>query len=115
MVVNRRAPLEIYQNATRETGNWLLLDVAQPGPNPDAIGAWVEIEAGNRSWTRELTIGGGHASGKQALQHFGLGGELKARLRVQWPDGETSDWYQVGVNRILRLTNSNGAVAIEQL
>lgn len=115
VVVNRRAPVEIYQNATPDTGNWLLLDIMQPGVNPDAIGGWIEVEAGNRRWSREITIGGGHAGGAQSLMHFGLGGAQRVRLRVQWPDGSVTGWQDIGVNKILRLTRQSNTFVIEPL
>ena len=46
---------------------------AKPAPNRDAIGAWVEVKAGDRRSQRELTVGGGHASGQLGWMHFGLG------------------------------------------
>ncbi|MEO0362489.1 MAG: VCBS repeat-containing protein, partial [Pseudomonadota bacterium] len=61
-VVNRRAPMEIYQNAT-EGGAWLAVEPAQPGPNAAALGAWIEVEAGGVVRAQEVVVGGGHAGG----------------------------------------------------
>ncbi len=115
VVVNRRAPLEIYQNITENTGNWLLLEVEQPAPNRAAIGGWIEVESAGRSWFRELTIGGGHASGSAALNHFGLGSAEEVRLRLVWPGGEVSPWQSVATNQILRLARSGDGLKIEKL
>ena len=60
----------------------------QPAPNRDAIGAWIEVRAGDRTIERELTVGGGHASGQLGPIHFGLGEADRAEVRVTWPDGE---------------------------
>jgi hypothetical protein len=99
VVVNRRAPMEIYQNVTAHAGNWLLLSVGQGAPNVDAVGAIIEVETQAGLQTREITVGGGHASGTAGLHHFGLGEAREARLRVIWPGGTASDWRTVRANQ----------------
>lgn len=98
VVVNRSAPMEIYQNVTPDTGGWLLVDVLQTGPNRDAVGAWIEVEAGGVTQHREITVGGGHVSGWLGPQHFGLGAAETARVRVIWPGGEVGAWRDVDAN-----------------
>lgn len=105
-VVNRRAPMEIYQNTTASPGHWLSLVVHQPAPNTNAIGAWIEIEAGGRTMVRELTVGGGHASGALGPQHFGLGAVETGKLRIIWPDSSTSAWHPFTADAPLRVTRS---------
>ncbi|QEW21051.1 ASPIC and UnbV [Marinibacterium anthonyi] len=100
-VVNRRAPLEVFANAT-EAGNWLLVQVAGRGRNTGAVGAVIEVRTGDSVQTREITVGGGHAGGHAGLQHFGLGTAEAAELRMIWPDGGTTPWQEVPANRILR-------------
>ena len=60
-VVNRRAPLEIYQNISPKTGNWIGIELYQNGANLQAIGAWIEVRTATRTYSREVTVGGGHA------------------------------------------------------
>lgn len=99
IVVNRRAPLEVHENASPNTGNWLMIDVQQNGSNLNAIGATLESRFEDRLHTREITIGGGHAGGSALPQHFGLGGAEQAQVRVIWPDGEASEWRTIAVNQ----------------
>jgi hypothetical protein len=94
VVVNRRDPLEVWQNATQGAGNWLALDLRQPGPNRNAIGAVVELRAGTLVQTQEATVGGGHGGGQAGPLHFGLGPASEADLRVIWPDGTVSRWHR---------------------
>ncbi len=115
VVVNRNAPLRVYQNTTAGAGHWLLLDIRQPAPNVNAIGAFIEITDGTRRWTRELTVGGGHASGSAAMQHFGLGAAATVQIRVRWPDGTTSDWQTLETNRIMRVMPDRNRLAITPL
>ncbi len=110
IVVNRRAPLEIWENTTENTGNWLAADPRQSGTNSRAVGAFVELRMpSGRVLTREITVGGGHASGSAVPLHFGLGDAERAGMRVIWPDGEVSDWVEVDVNATLRVMAGEGA------
>ena len=99
-VVNRRANMEVFANVT-ERGNWLLVQVEGQGPNKGAVGAVVEVKSGETVQTREVTVGGGHASGHAGLHHFGLGEATTAEIRVIWPDGTTTPWQTAQANRIL--------------
>jgi hypothetical protein len=80
-------------------GNWVAVRLEQPGPNRDAIGSWIEVRIGDRTVQREVTIGGGHASGELGWIHFGLGDAPGAAIRVEWPDGQTGPWLELPANR----------------
>jgi enediyne biosynthesis protein E4 len=82
-----------------QMGNWLAIQPIQPGPNRDAIGAWIEVKVGDTTMRRELTIGGGHAGGQLGPSHFGLGSAAAAQVRVLWPDGEVGPWIHVTANQ----------------
>ena len=92
-------------------GHWLAVDVDQDAANRRAVGAWVTVKAGDRQTERELTVGGGHASGDAVPVHFGLGGATQAEVRVTWPDGEIGPWLPAGADRIV--TVRRGASAVE--
>lgn len=102
-VVNRHVPLELYQNVSSDTGNWLQIDVRQEDINGFAVGAFVEVRADGRLWTQEITVGGGHAGGVSGPVHFGLGAVDTVELRVIWPDGSASDWQTQPVNQRLAI------------
>ena len=76
-------------------GHWLAVRPVDAGRNRDAIGGWIEVRAGNATYTRELTVGGGHVSGQLVPWHFGLGSATRAEVRVLWPDGEQGAWLPV--------------------
>ena len=113
VVMNRRAPMEVWQNTTPGTGHWLALDLRQPGANRRAIGAFVELRLPDgRVMTRELTSGGGHASGTLGPVHFGLGGAESAEIRVTWPDHQVSDWTAAPVDRRLRIDRAGTGMTL---
>lgn len=113
VVINRRAPMEIWQNATKQTGNWAAIDLRQPGPNARAVGAWVELRSGGQVRTQEITVGGGHASGHATPVHFGLGTATQAELRVIWPDGATSAWVPLPTGRVVAAMRDGDALRLE--
>jgi len=115
VVVNRRAPLEIYQNVSPDAGNWLALSLKQTAPNVNAVGAWVEVRSGATLWAREVTTGGGHASGDMGLIHFGLGETQSVDLRVIWPDGTLSDWANLSPNRGILITRNGDKATLNSL
>ena len=110
LVVNRKANVEVWRNLGRGTarrpvpmGNWLQLKLLQDGGNRNAVGARVEVRVGARTLSRELVVGGGHASGAAGWIHFGVGTAERVRVRIQWRDGEWSDWYQLYANQFARI------------
>jgi hypothetical protein len=98
VVVHRRQKVALYRNVGSGTadepepmGHWLALRLQQDGANRDAIGAWVEVRAGDRVQRREITVGGGHAGGQLGWTHFGLDDATEATVTVTWPDGEVGE------------------------
>ncbi|KQI73284.1 hypothetical protein AN191_03020 [Loktanella sp. 5RATIMAR09] len=102
VVVNRRAPMELYRNVTPDTGNWLEIALTQSGGNVNAVGATVVVHADGIRQSQQLTIGGGHGGGKAAPLHFGLGAAENANVTVIWPDGQETS-HQADANQRLRL------------
>lgn len=102
IVVNRGAPMEVFQNQTTG-GNWTLVAVTQDRHNRQAAGAFIELSSPTGQHVREITIGGGHASGIAGYHHFGLAGSDPVRVRVIWPDGMASDWIESEANRIIEI------------
>ncbi|MBL4811764.1 MAG: CRTAC1 family protein [Rhodobacteraceae bacterium] len=90
VVINRRAPMELYRNVTPDAGNWLAVSLVQPDANRDAIGARVTVLAGDLTQVQERVIGGGHAGGQNLPLHFGLGAAAQVQITVAWPDGRVT-------------------------
>jgi enediyne biosynthesis protein E4 len=100
------APAKLWRNVgsgdaanPAPMGNWLAVRLAQPAPNRDAIGAWIEVKVGDATLRREITVGGGHIGGQIGPAHFGLGPSSEAKVRVRWPDGEQGPWIPVAANQ----------------
>ena len=109
VVVNRREPAQMWRNTSTNAGNWVELKITQPGANTDAIGCWIEVKLGDKVISRELTIGGGHASGQVGWHHFGFGSADTAELRVIWPGGVAGDWQVIAANAFYTLEKGKPA------
>ena len=86
VVMNRRAPMELYRNVSDTAGHWLQLDLAMSGTNSRAVGALVTVTSGDHAQVQEVTVGSGHAGGQAGPLHFGLGTAPEAEVLVRWPD-----------------------------
>jgi hypothetical protein len=112
VTVVRREPVRLWRNlGVPAPAHWLGVVLDHEGPNHDAIGAWLAVRIGQRTIEREVTIGGGHASGTLGPIHVGLGRADRAQVRVTWPDGEVGPWLDVGADRIVRIRR--GATSAE--
>ena len=101
VVVNRWENAQLWRNTSGNAGSWLHVKLQQPGANRDAIGAWLEVKHGSAIMRREITVGGGHASGQAGWIHMGLGNSESAEIRVKWLDGAWSDPYPVLANQLV--------------
>jgi enediyne biosynthesis protein E4 len=108
--VNRRVNVSLFRNVGSGTagepqpmGHWTAVRPEQTGPNRDAIGSWIQVRFGDHTIERELTIGGGHASGELGWIHVGLGDADSAEVRIRWPDGEVGPWQGVAANRFVTI------------
>ena len=101
VVVNRRAPMELYRNVTQGTGHWMAIEPRMPGANSRAVGALVTVRTAQGIHVQELTVGGGHAGGQAGPLHFGLGDSTEADVEISWPDGRVT--RQAGIRADQRL------------
>jgi hypothetical protein len=113
--VNRRENVRLWRNigggpaASIAHGHWLALRPNQEGANPFAIGASLEVRTDDRALpTRQVLVGGGHASGQLGWVHVGLGEATSAQVRVTWPDGEEGEWTDVTADQRLVLQRGSG-------
>jgi hypothetical protein len=119
--VNRYENVAVRRNVGSGTakrpltmGHWLGVKLSQDGSNADAIGAWIEVEAGEQRAEREVSVGGGHAGGQLGPVHFGLGANTQARVRVTWPDGFVGPWQTTEADQVVTITRSAVALPTEE-
>ena len=121
VIVNRWDRAKVFRNVgagtatePKQMGHWLQVRLSQGGGNRDAIGAWLEVDAGGRIQRCEQVVGGGHASGTVGFLHFGLGDATSARVRVLWPGAKPGDaalssaWFDASADRSYVLDRERG-------
>ncbi len=104
VVANRGDNAQVWRNVSEEKGDFLAVRLQDEGGNRDGVGSLLELRTPNRTLTREVTVGGGHAGGTLGFTHFGLGEATGAELRVRWPDGEVSPWREVPANAFIAVS-----------
>ena len=117
VVINRRAPMEIYRNVTPGAGGWISVEARQSGVNPNAVGGWIKVVAdgSDQERWREITVGAGHAGGVAGPEHFGLGAASGATVHVTWPDGTVDGPFRVAVGDSAQVRRGPGGVSLETL
>ena len=110
VVINRKGPASLFRNLGAKTnwghrpmGNWVGIELKNGKINRSAVGAKVTVKTGNVTQSRVVQIGGGHASGQTGFIHFGLGVAERAKIRVQWPNGDWSHEYRVFANNFVQI------------
>jgi enediyne biosynthesis protein E4 len=99
VVVNRNDRAQLWRNTSANIGHWLQLKLQQPASNLNGIGSWIDVKNGAKIMRREITSGGGHASGENGWWHFGLGELTQTQIRVVWPDGAVGEWQSVDADK----------------
>jgi hypothetical protein len=110
VVVNRTETAQVWRNVgdgdaeeLQAMGNWLALQLSQPGPNRRGVGAWIEVSIGDHRIEYEFAIGGGHAGDQLGWIHFGLGESDYATVRIMWPDGAADEYVDLAANSFVTL------------
>jgi hypothetical protein len=121
IVVNRETAATLWRNVgagdsaeATPVGHWLAVDLEQPAPNVDAIGAWLEVRTDSGTTVREVTVGGGHAGGESGWIHAGLGAADAAELRVTWPDGVVGEWITVDADQFATIVRDDPEPTVRQ-
>ena len=97
-------PPLLLRNDQATGHHWLRVKLEQDPPNPDALGAWIELEAGGATQRRPVQPTRSYLSQVELPVTFGLGTAATIdRLEVTWPDGatQTVDAAELGVDREL--------------
>ena len=95
-------PALLLRNDQTTRHHWLRVRLAGRGMNKEAIGAWVELEAGGRLQRRQVMPTRSYCSQVELPVTFGLGRSDRVdTLRVRWPDGVIQSVPVEGVDRLI--------------
>ena len=92
----------LLENKTGQDRNWIGLKLVGTKSNRSAIGTRVEVTAGGRSQSREITGGSSYASANDLRLLFGIGGLTVAdEITIHWPTGKVESRSNVGAGQYL--------------
>jgi hypothetical protein len=102
---NQNEPPSLWKQTRRAAGHWILLQLAGTKSNRSAIGARVTVTAGGRKQVDEVRSGGSYLSQSDLRLHFGLGEAARIEsVEVRWPSGAQTVLKDVGVDRVVRVS-----------
>jgi len=97
--------MRLFRNNSPADRHWLDVRLESPGGNTRAVGARVQVFAGDDTWVRDHNPGTGYQSQSPHQIHFGLGSQTRVdSLVVRWPAGEISRFGEQKVDQVLLLT-----------
>ena len=87
-------------NQTEAENHWLTFQLVGTDSERDAVGARVDVRAGEQTWTNWLVGGDGYLCRNEAVIPFGLGRatEIDA-ITVSWPGGGQQTFEPVAVDQ----------------
>lgn len=89
-------------NHTSAPNHWLDVQLVGVDCERDAIGAKIELFAGDKQWTNWLLAGDGYLCRNEPVVSFGLGKATKLdRMKITWPDGMVQLFDDVAVDQRL--------------
>ncbi len=93
----------LYRN-DGHANHWLTVDLRGALPNSGAIGARLQIRAGDHVQAAEISSGNGFGCTNSLPVEFGLGSQTSVdELHIRWPSGKREVHTDVPVDQILRL------------
>jgi hypothetical protein len=109
VVSNGHGPARLLRNDLAHEYNWLMIRAVDPVLGRDAIGAIVEVTAGDMRMIRPVTHCYSYLTSSEATTHFGLGTTDRAdQIHVTWPDGTIEAFRGVDANRTVTLERGAG-------
>jgi hypothetical protein len=104
----------LLRNENGPTRHWLRVDLVGALSSRQGIGARVDVTAGGRTQSRQVSGGGdGWCSQEPAFAWFGLGGDVTAQVQVSWPSGQRQVIGGVAADRVLIVAEPGLVPALE--
>ena len=92
--MNERPTVLRNVSALDDDHRWIKLVLRQPGLNVDALGAIVEVTAGERTWKVPVHRVSSFLGCNDPRLHVGLGAAATCRVTVHWPGHEETTTYE---------------------
>ena len=109
LITTNNGPAYLYRNDQLAGNKSIRLELVGTKSNRDAIGAAVQVFAGDLHQTRMVKGGSSYLSQAELPLTFGLGrlGKID-RLLIQWPAGGSEEYKNLDAGRTYKCTESKG-------
>jgi hypothetical protein len=112
LVTNMNAPVNVIVNDTPRAPdrNWAKLVLEQPGPNGEALGASLEVVAGDVRQRYPVSRGSSFLGSDDPRLNVGLGAATTFDVKVVWPGAkrETTTYTGLAAGRLWKLHREGG-------
>ncbi|NNE30337.1 MAG: VCBS repeat-containing protein, partial [Saprospiraceae bacterium] len=110
VVNNVNMPSFVYENLTdsKNQNNYLKLNLKGEGKNSLAIGAVIELNAGDQKWYYEHQPTRGFQSSMDPRPNIGLGSAETVNLKITWPSGKVTTQDNLLTNQTLDFSEAEG-------
>lgn len=99
VITHLESPTALLINQTNAGNHWLNLELVGTKCERDAIGATIQVHAGEKRWTGWVIAGNGYLCRNESVVSFGLSNTTQLDdIVVHWPDGETQRFLSVPVD-----------------
>ena len=105
LITQNGGPPLLLRNDQALGHHWLRVKLTGSSVNRDAIGAWVELRAGDLLQRRQLMPTRSYLSQVEAVLTFGLGNVDRIdSLKVLWPDGSSQVVADITIDSLIEIT-----------
>ena len=103
--VNLNGRINLYENITSTTNNYIAFELDATVSNASAIGTLVELTDGGVTQMRQINGGASAHSQDDLIVHFGVGSDTNIdEVKISWPSGIVTTLTNVGVNQLMTVT-----------
>jgi hypothetical protein len=108
LITHLGSPTALMQNQTETDHHWLSVQLVGVESERDAIGAQVDVYAGERSWTNWIVGGDGYLCRNEPVVFFGLADTTSVdRVVVTWPNGQQQTYTEIPTDRRILLIQND--------
>ncbi|MEE2936345.1 MAG: CRTAC1 family protein, partial [Planctomycetota bacterium] len=108
LITHLGSPTALMENQTETDHHWLSVQLVGVDSERDAIGAQVDVYAGEQSWTNWIVGGDGYLCRNEPVVFFGLADTTSVdRVVVTWPNGQQQTYPEIPIDRRILLIQND--------
>lgn len=105
LVTQLNGPARLFRNEQELQHNWVRAKLVGKKSNRDAIGAWLKVRIGNRTFSQQVMPTRGYLSQSELPVTIGLGKLDKIDdVQIFWPDGSRETGVALKINSVNTIT-----------